>query len=368
MLKKLYANNYRCLDNFEITFDELTLLMGPNGGGKSTLFDLLYGIRQLIVDNARVSDVFSPEDLTAWVTNQKQSFELDVQGKNGIFSYKLVISYNPDIKKQRIEHEHLLLDGKPLFEFKQGNIQLYHDDHTPGPAYSFDWSVSGLATIVARSDNKLLTEFKKWMEMVFIVSLQPKAIGSDTVEESSWLNRDGTNFASWYRYLSQEHQDKIFSLTEELRGVIPGFHAFKLEQAGKHRILKVGFIHEQGNSSPVYFEFERLSDGQRVMIVLYALLLGLRDLGHTVFIDEPENYVALPEIQPWLMELNDTCGDGFSQVILISHHPELIDYLGPECGKWIERDALGPSRVKDVPTRIDKGLKLSEQIARGWSE
>jgi predicted ATPase len=150
--------------------------------------------------------------------------------------------------------------------------------------------------------------------------------------------------------------------------VIPGFYAFKLEQAGKHRILKVGFIHERGNGSPVYFEFERLSDGQRGMIVLYALLLGLRDLGHTVFIDEPENYVALPEIQPWLMELHDTCGGGFSQVILISHHPELIDYLGPECGKWIERDALGPSRVKDIPTRIDKGLKFSEQIARGWSE
>jgi len=104
------------------------------------------------------------------------------------------------------------------------------------------------------------------------------------------------------------------------------------------------------------------------MIVLYSLLLGLQDLGHTVFIDEPENYVALPEIQPWLMELNDACADSFTQVILISHHPELIDYLGPECGKWIERDALGPARVKNMPTQIDKGLKLSEQIARGWSE
>jgi len=368
MLKKLYANNYRCLDNFEITFDELTLLVGPNGGGKSTLFDLLYGIRHMIVDNARISEVFPPEDLTAWVKSHKQSFELDVQGENGLFSYKLVISYNPDIKKQRIEHEHLLLDGKPLFKFDQGTIQLYHDDHTSGPAYPFDWSVSGLATIVPRADNKMLTEFKKWMEMVFILSLQPKTMSSDTGEESSWLNRDGANFASWYRYLSQEYQDKIFKLTEELRDCMPGFHAFKLEQAGRHRILKVGFTSEKEGDSPIFFDFERLSDGQRVMIVLYALLYGLQDLGHTVLIDEPENYVALPEIQPWLMELNDACGDTFTQVILISHHPELIDYLGPECGKWIERDALGPARVKDMPTKIDKGLKLSDQIARGWSE
>ena len=47
MLKMLYANNYRCLVNFEINFDKLALLIGPNGGGKSSLFDLLYAIRHI---------------------------------------------------------------------------------------------------------------------------------------------------------------------------------------------------------------------------------------------------------------------------------------------------------------------------------
>jgi predicted ATPase len=368
MLKRLYANNYRCLVNFEINFHELTLLLGPNGGGKSTIFDLLYNIRHLIVDNAKISEVFPPEDLAAWVKQTEQSFEIDVEGEEGLFSYKLVISHNPDIKKQRVELEQLLFDGKPLFEFQHGEVSLYHDDHQPGPKYSFDWSVSALATIVPRSDNKKLTWFKKWVEMLFIVSLQPKAMTSEAEEESDWLNRDGTNFASWYRYISQEHQDKIFQLTKKLRESIPGFHAFKLEQAGKYRVLKVGFISEDQKASPVFFDFEQLSDGQRVLVVLYSLLLGLKDLGHTVFLDEPENYIALPEIQPWLMELNTACGEGFPQAVIISHHPELIDYLGPECGKWVERDPLGPTRVKKLPERIDEGLKLSDQIARGWTE
>ena len=366
MLKRIYANNYRCLVNFELNFDELTLLVGPNGGGKSTLFDLLYKIRHLIVDNAKVAEVFPHEDLTAWINQNEQSFELDVQGEDGLFSYRLVISHHPKIRKQRVEFEHLLLDGKTLFEFKQGEVKLYHDDHKPGPEYSFDWSVSALATIASRPDNKKLTWFKKWMEMMFIISLQPKAIISETAEESSWLNRDGTNFASWYRYISQEYQDRIFRLTDKLRDVLPGFYAFKLEQAGKHRILKAGFSSDEQNDLQIYFDFEQLSDGQRVIMILYSLLLGLQDLGHSVFIEEPENYLPLPEIQPWLMELNDACGEGFPQAVLISHHPELIDYLGPESGQWLGREPLGPTRVKNLPKQIGKGLKLSEQIARGW--
>jgi predicted ATPase len=368
MLKRLYANNYRCLVNFEITFEKLTLLMGPNGAGKSTMFDLLFGIRRLIADNAKVGEVFPPEDITAWVDKTEQAFELDVQGKDGIFSYRLDISYNPSIKKQRIDHEHLRCNGKPLFEFDQGEVQLYHDDHKPGPKYYFDWTVSALATITSRDDNTKLTWFKEWVAKLFVLSLQPKAMTSETKEESDWLNRDGTNFASWYRYISQEHQDRIFQLTEKLRNTIPGFHAFKLEQSGKQRILKVGFRTGDESASPIYFDFEQLSDGERVLIVLYSLLLGLQDLGHALFFDEPENYVSLAEIQPWLMELSDACGEGFSQAVLISHHPELVDYLGPECGKWIERDTLGPARVKPLPEKIEKGLKLSEQIARGWTE
>ena len=368
MLKRLYANNYRCLVNFEIDFKLLTLLMGPNGGGKSTLFDFLYGIRHIIVNNARISSIFSHEDLTAWVKNFEQVFELDVQGEEGLFSYKLVISHNPDIKKQSIEMEYLLLDGKPLLEFKEGEVQIYDDDYQLGAKYPFDPTISALATIAPRHNNKKLTHFKEWVEKLFILRLRPTGMSSETEEESDWLDRDGANFASWYRYISQEHQDKIFQLTQQLRETVPGFHAFKLEQAGTHRVLKVGFSGEDKNATPIYFHFDQLSDGQRVIIVLYALLFSLQDLGHSVFIDEPENYLALPEIQPWLMELNDACGEGLPQAVLISHHPELIDYLGPECGKWIERDPLGPTRVKKLPEQIDEGLKLSEQIARGWTE
>jgi len=65
-----------------------------------------------------------------------------------------------------------------------------------------------------------------------------------------------------------------------------------------------------------------------------------------------------------LMELSDACGENLLQAVLVSHHPELLDYLGPEYGLWIERDPLGPARVKRLSDRVHNGLKLSEGIAR----
>jgi predicted ATPase len=122
-------------------------------------------------------------------------------------------------------------------------------------------------------------------------------------------------------------------------------------------------------SSPVTtipFSFDELSDGQRILICLYALLNFVVDGHGCLFLDEPENYLALPEIQPWLMELRDRIDDHGGQVILISHHPEIIDYLAPELGLVFERVGVGPVRVR--PYNPDDVLSPSEQIARGWED
>ncbi len=88
---------------------------------------------------------------------------------------------------------------------------------------------------------------------------------------------------------------------------------------------------------------------------------------HTLFLDEPDNYVALAEIQPWLMALSDAYGAEIQQAVLCSHHPELIDYLGSDYGLLLKREASGVVTTQKPATgQIDSGLKLSEAVARGW--
>jgi len=366
MLTKLWANNYRCFVNFEVEFDSLTLLLGPNGGGKTSIFDILYNLRKLIIDNAKVYEVFSPDDLTAWLDSNEQTFELQVEGNGGIYTYRLVISHQRELGKLRIEQETLHYDNKVIFSFEKGDIHLYNDYYKEGAIISFDWMLSGLSMVVSRQDNTKLTWFKDWINKLFILNLEPKAIHSVSEDESSQLFRDGKNFVSWYRYFSQEHQDKMYDLITYLRNSLYGFDSLKLELAGKHRILQVGFRGEKKGDKTLFFDFDRLSDGQKVLFILHTLLVYLQEMGNTLMMDEPENYIALAEIQPWLMELSDVCGVKIPQIIIISHHPELIDYFGVEKSRLIVREPLGPARVKQIFNRFEDSLKLSELIARGW--
>ena len=117
---------------------------------------------------------------------------------------------------------------------------------------------------------------------------------------------------------------------------------------------------EEKKNSPLYFDFDHLSDGQRILFVLYALLCDAEGEKRTLFLDEPGNYLSLDEIQPWLVELSDICGEGTVQAILISHNPELIDYLGGAYGLWMEREPLGPSRIKRLSLKLENGQKTED--------
>lgn len=368
MLKLIHVDNFKCLVNFELVFQPLSLLLGGNGVGKSTVFEVIRKLRGFISDGQRVVETFPASSLTRWQKSPLQSFRLELVGPDAaIFQYELVVGHDIAGKRARVENEILLRNGRPLFEFTKGNIQLYREDHSQGPIFPGDWSQSGLGAMVSR-ENQHLDWFKTFVHSIVVAGLQPYVMTGESASEADALAGDGSNFASWFRYLSQEYQDRVFELTQRLRSVLPGFHAFRLSQAGsEYRILQVGFVLPSGGE-PVYYRFDELSDGQRALIVLNAVLFGAAGQDQAIFLDEPENYLALQELQPWLMDLQSACGNGNRQAVLISHHPEFIDMVGERNGIWLARNAQGMAQVRYELPKSDEGLRLSERIERGWLE
>ena len=102
------------------------------------------------------------------------------------------------------------------------------------------------------------------------------------------------------------------------------------------------------------------------LIAMYSLTHLSSDRRVSLFIDEPDNYLALGEIQPWLAEAEDRVGDSLGQVVVASHHPVTIDYMAGASGRWFSRDGNGPVRVSKEPKNVVDGLSLSETMARRW--
>jgi len=368
MLKRLYVDNFKCLVNFEIKLDRLNLFLGENGTGKTTVFDVIYHLRQFITGNERVMSVFPVSALTRWQNNPVQRFELDLDVGGDPYSYLLEVEHDEERRRMRVRQEKLLMNGKPLFDFQMGMAQLYHDDFVKGPKYPFDWFQSGIGCLLPRDDNKRLTRFKSEVARFVVASVNPMAMSAESKQEERDLSRNMDNFVSWYRYLSQERQGSLGEIYKNLKEVLPGFDSFSIREAGEDvRVMKVLLESGGGNGKRLLYDFLELSEGQRVLIVLYSLLHGFESEGVYLFLDEPDNYVALREIQPWLTALADSCGRGTAQGVLISHHPEVIDYLAIDSGKWFERDSNGPARVSDSPKGMAEGLKPSENVARGWN-
>ncbi|MGK7947203.1 MAG: AAA family ATPase [Microcystaceae cyanobacterium] len=375
MLTRIYIDNFKTLVNFEIKFiDSFSTFLGNNGSGKSEVFKVLGRLQKLILDEGKVSECFRTSDLTRWEERLIQKFELELQTKEGNYQYSLEIEHiEGGYTSPRIRQEKLTLNDQVLAELK---IQLednqpiakakIYNDQPNREGYSFpyfDWSQSLVCFIQERYDNKKLTFFKKQIANFFIVNINPFAMTStsDARQEDSHPTEDMSNYVSWYNYLSGQ-QDKIFTLRSELQRVLDGFDAFRIESSGEVKVLSAIFR----KPSKLLYKFHELSNGQKTLIALYTLIYCAPDEDYTLCIDEPENFIALPEIQPWLNRLFDNCLENNGQAILISHNPIVINFLATNSGHWFERQDNGVTRIKPITEQEKSGLSLAQLIELGW--
>ena len=330
-------------------------------------------IRDFACDE-RIDKLFLADDLTRWSTRREQRFELEFEVDGGLFIYKLAIEHEPNDRGAHVTSERLLHNGKPVLSSCDRKLQLYRDDDSEGSAYPFGQHRSALAT---ESDERLYSRLHRFRDLVSnlqALCLAPSRIENGSEAESDVLVADGTNFAAWYRgqILNDPHQ--LQRATRRLAEILPGFAGLKLSaRIGDYRELLAMFSPGDDGPSRSY-GFDRLSDGQRTLIVLYSLVFAtvpdsgspddFSNMPRTLFFDEPDNYVTLPELQPWLAELEDGAGDTLPQVVLISHHPEAIDFLARST-VWLAREPESHTRI--VEPKNDTGLPMSEVHARGWT-
>ena len=208
------------------------------------------------------------------------------------------------------------------------------------------------------------------MRATVVCDIRPAPLRAESTGEGELLGRHAENFVDWYRHAVRENPASAVAHVAALREIIDGFDNIHLQRSGPDsRALMFDFAGDGASGGPNFrLRFDELSDGDRTLVVLYALIQLRQDAGGvTLFLDNPDSFLALTEIQPWLLELVDLCDETPSQAVVCSHHPELIDYLGPDRGVLFVRKSSTGTEARPIATpATENGLALSETLARGW--
>jgi len=339
----------------------MNVFCGINGTGKSSVFDALRFVRDLAMGNCFLGKAgdesnrtISTLEFCKWLNSDIQEFELEIEEDQHKFFYQLHIQQTAEHEQPRIIKEIARSDDVELFTREKNLVSFGSGEKK---SFSLDWRQSALSVFQNPKTEILL----KAMSNLIVLRPNAHSFENESKSEAQHPNLYLGNIISWYRHFAQD-QDWTDVLRESLKNVWPDdFKSLKLSDLGASvKQLELNF-----NGGPLCFG--QLSDGERMLVALYIIhaALSIAKDSLTIIIDEPDNFISIQELQPWILEISEVI-DNRRQIILISHNTEILESSPTQIQYFFRDNHHSPTRIKELIT--PKGMTIRETLARGWTQ
>lgn len=368
MLQRLYANNFRCFENFEFTLELANsgMLIGRNGSGKSTLAAVLSILQKIGRGSSKLNSLVKPRDFAFGRNNLPMRIELDVKLEGKVFSFGVGLELPPGFTELRVVDEFLKVDGTPVYLRKQADVALNHkgvgsvkpNGATKNDAlFRVDWHQIALPLIQERSDKDPLHVFRRWLGHMVILAPQPRQMSGESSDVTLQPLVDGTNFADWLAGLLGQFPAAYATIDNYLKDVLPDLQDFRNEVVGSEsKRLLINFSRDNASLS---LRFDDLSDGEKCFFLCATILAANKAYGPLFcFWDEPDNFLSLHEVGHFIVALRR----GFQkqgQIVMTSHNEEAILKFSGENTWFLGRKShLEPTQIRSVSSlRSEKKLE-----------
>ncbi len=364
MLTRLYIDNFRCFVNFEYKPEKKQLLLGANGSGKSSVLEAIRHAKSFI---AGTDSPFTQLTRTRWQDRPLQVIEIEALLDGQEYQYRLETKFDLQTRQPSVNLESLKVSGVTSFERTNGELRFFLLAGTQETAKPPDGGRSALH--LSRLSNTYVHRFMQWLDSVHCFQIDAYFDSMDEPTDSGESDPDFElgNLGAWYRHLLRAHPVENVSFLSAMKGVLDEFEELRFYSTGGGA-ERLRAVFKVPGSKPVNYSLSELSDGQRYLIGLYMILHFLVARGHTVFIDEPDNFISIREIQPWLQAAEEAVEDHKAQLVLISHHPEILNQWALRHGLRFFREDNGHVRTEKFKADPKGDLQPSELIARGWED
>lgn len=370
MLTSVRLHNYKGFINAEVPLGRVNFLLGKNGSGKTSFLYAVHALVMIILEGG-IEDFFTASDQFRFASFPTQSFALDVSIEGHRYTYSLDLFYPSGDHPPQVQREEVICDNKRLFLLHDGVIKLHNDLGQETASFPFGPRRGGLAIVDSRPENQLLTRFKEWAQVFLLVRLDPHSLLAEAKKPALHLDTSCENFVAWYETISNSDVATTYEFLQLMRDILPGLRSINLKPAHRGaKLLEVEF--EDGGTASktrAAFTLDELSEGQVCLIVLYAIIHFSLRSNTLVAFDEPDNFLSLAEIEPLLYSMDEAASASQSQLIIVSHHPEIYNRWASQPGQAIrfERSLDGIFHVQTADFSLYPDLSPAEVEARGYS-
>lgn len=362
----------------------LTVVIGKNGAGKSSLFDAFGFIADCMETdletacNARGRGGFDKlisagnNDTISFAIYYRESkndrpitYELTI-GKDKRDGLPIVLS---ERLRQRRKHQSR---GRPLsflhLEQGKGNVWIGDDSLEGDDFYKHEEVLDphrlGIVTLAEHiKENPRIKKFRDFIRSWYLSYFTPDAARQITqAGVQKHLNLHGDNIGNVVQYMERNHPNVFKAILKDISEKIPGIgtiEAYRDEITNNLYLL----FHDKGFAKP--FTQQQMSDGTLKMFS-YLLLLNDPDPAPFICIEEPENGLYHKLLEGLAEEFREhaTGRKGASQIFITTHQPYFVDALDPKEVWVLEKGEDGFSQSKRatdfrfVKSMTEKGQPL----------
>lgn len=343
MLKKIYINNYKCLQNFEFNIEELNsaFLLGKNGSGKTTLFEVFEIFQMIGRGRTSLSEMIGIDSFSFSDTKLPIEFEITVEIDNKKFIYELSIEFPSHFHAPKIRNESLVVQNTAVFKRDGGQTYIKEIKE-----FLLDWHHVGLPLIMVRSENDPLSIFRNWLKNIIILSPCPAFFNKISKAESSTLLRDAKNIIDWARWLLSENPSLYIVISDFLKFRMPDLEMFKFENIGSDDRELSFIFKEELTKYPI--KFHQLSDGEKIFFLGAIVIAAQKNNPHLLCLwDEPDNFIGLVELDHFIVACRKAFESSQSQLIMTSHNPQVVHNFSNHNIFLLKRNShLSPTRIE----------------------
>lgn len=343
-MKSIYIDNFKAFNEFSMDFSKLTILVGNNSVGKSSVLQaivfLQYCCDRTVGEYLRDRGGSAEDIATRGLVKIKKimTFRVSFQGRDDtdVLEWEITFLVEKANDRIRLRSEEVKSGSAVLLSYKSMGGFRVRQDGEKDILPSGEYNCSQISFIDEKNaDARLLSIKQFFQETEPLDLLTPRDMRKSVRSKVRTLGTSGEKLPVLIQQLNMAEKN---DLQGALKNVLPHLKEIKAvsRRAGwTHLELEEQFGKRMINVSSV-----GVSDGALRLLALFSLKF-LKKSGGITLLDEIEDGISPQNIEAFLAHIRAYAEEQNQQLLLTTHSTVLLDYAEPDEIRYFFRNKDG---------------------------